>query len=232
MPRAPHSSALLAGRPWAKRSVFSTRRSRTRSMPLSSDMSTRLTRRTGASSRPSGYQTKASAAAKSGAGGGGGARRSSASAIRASSSALPSAGGAALALRGRCCRLPYRRLSSCERARRFGHVVHRVAAFPLAGRERLASAAGRRGVAQRCNWANGGYSPRRFCAQNRPFRPRGRPRLTAALGGAMLITPAFAQGMPFGLWRRQRRHDHVVHAADLDHRDYVFPGAAAAAAAR
>ena len=62
MPRAPHSSALLAGRPRAKRSVFSTRRSRTRSMPLSSDMSTRLTAATGASRRPSGCQTKASAA--------------------------------------------------------------------------------------------------------------------------------------------------------------------------
>ena len=33
MPRAPHSSALLAGRPRAKRWVFSTRRSRTRSIP-------------------------------------------------------------------------------------------------------------------------------------------------------------------------------------------------------
>ena len=33
MPRAPHSSALLAGRARAKRWVFSTRRSRTRSMP-------------------------------------------------------------------------------------------------------------------------------------------------------------------------------------------------------
>ena len=49
MPRAPHSSALLAGRPLAKRSVFSTSVSRTRSMPLSSDISTRLTRGTGAS---------------------------------------------------------------------------------------------------------------------------------------------------------------------------------------
>ena len=68
MPRAPHSSALLAGRPLAKRSVFSTSTSRTRSMPLSSDISTRLTRLTGASRRPSGCQTKASAPAKSGSG--------------------------------------------------------------------------------------------------------------------------------------------------------------------
>ena len=44
MPRAPQSRALLAGRPLAKRSVFSTSTSRTRSIPLSSDISTRLTR--------------------------------------------------------------------------------------------------------------------------------------------------------------------------------------------
>ena len=42
------------------------RRSRTRSMPLSSAMSTRLTRGTGASRRPSGCQTKASAAVEVG----------------------------------------------------------------------------------------------------------------------------------------------------------------------
>src|ERR1700733_15828920 len=60
MPRAPQSKALLAGRPSAKRSVFSIRMSRIRSMPLSRPISTRLTRGTGAS-RPSGCQTKASA---------------------------------------------------------------------------------------------------------------------------------------------------------------------------
>ena len=60
MPRAPHSSALLAGSPSAKRSVFSIRMSRIRSMPLSRPRSTRLTRGTG-ESRPSGCQTKASA---------------------------------------------------------------------------------------------------------------------------------------------------------------------------
>src|SRR5882757_3102924 len=63
MPRAPQSSALLAGRPSAKRSVFSIRMSRIRSIPLSRPRSTRLTRGTGAS-RPSGCQTKASAAPK------------------------------------------------------------------------------------------------------------------------------------------------------------------------
>src|ERR1700712_3071808 len=60
MPRAPHNSALLAGYPLAKRSVFSIRMSRIRSMPLSRLSSTRLTRGTGAS-RPLGCQMKASA---------------------------------------------------------------------------------------------------------------------------------------------------------------------------
>ena len=44
MPRAPQSSTLLAGRPAAKRSVLSTRMSRTRSTPRIRPMSTRLTR--------------------------------------------------------------------------------------------------------------------------------------------------------------------------------------------
>src|SRR5207253_2240634 len=63
MPRAPHSSALLAGSPLAKRTVFSIRMSRIRSIPLSRPRSTRLTRGTGAS-RPFGCQTKASALPK------------------------------------------------------------------------------------------------------------------------------------------------------------------------
>src|ERR1700730_1207459 len=62
MPRAPHNRALLAGSPSAKRSVFSIRMSRIRSIPLSRPRSTRLTRGT-AASRPSGCQTKASAEA-------------------------------------------------------------------------------------------------------------------------------------------------------------------------
>src|SRR3569833_372712 len=66
MPRAPHSSALLAGRPSAKRSVFSIRMSRIRSMPLSRSISTRLTRGA-ALKRPFGCQTKASASVKEGA---------------------------------------------------------------------------------------------------------------------------------------------------------------------
>ena len=98
MPRAPQSSALFAGRPRVKRSVFSTKRSRTRSMPLRSDISTRLTRATGASRRPSGCQTKASALTKSGTAGGGGARRSKASAIRSSTSSVAGVSGPGLAL--------------------------------------------------------------------------------------------------------------------------------------
>ena len=49
MPRAPHSSALLAGRPSAKRSVFSIRMSRIAVDALEQARSTRLTRGTGAS---------------------------------------------------------------------------------------------------------------------------------------------------------------------------------------
>ncbi len=88
MPRAPHNKALLAGRLRAKRSVFSTNRSRTRSIPFNSDMSTRLTRRTAASLRPSGCQTKASAAEKSSGAGAVGARRSNAPAIRINKAVL------------------------------------------------------------------------------------------------------------------------------------------------
>jgi preprotein translocase subunit YajC len=51
--------------------------------------------------------------------------------------------------------------------------------------------------AQRCNWANDGYSPRRFCAQNLPFIP-GRRAFPCGLGGTMFITPAFAQSGLFG----------------------------------
>ena len=82
MPRAPHRSALLAGRPRANRSVFSTRRSRTRSTPRRSLSSTRLTLATGPSVPRSARQTKASAASKSGFAGAKGASRSSASAMR------------------------------------------------------------------------------------------------------------------------------------------------------
>ena len=49
MPLAPHNRALLAGKPEAKRSVFSMRMSRTRSIPLSSSSATELTFLTGCS---------------------------------------------------------------------------------------------------------------------------------------------------------------------------------------
>ena len=86
MPRAPHSSALLAGSPLANRSVFSISVSRMRSMPLSSIISTRLTRGTGARRAPLGCQMKASAASKSVPVSTAGASRSSAAATRASMS--------------------------------------------------------------------------------------------------------------------------------------------------
>src|SRR3954467_6709044 len=82
MPRAPQSSALFAGRPLAKRSVFSIRVSRTRSMPLSSVIWTRLTRGTGTSREPCACQMKASAESKSELECCRGASRSNASAIR------------------------------------------------------------------------------------------------------------------------------------------------------
>ena len=46
MPRAPHSSALLAGNPSAKRRVFSSNWSEARSIPLRSAIGWRLTRAT------------------------------------------------------------------------------------------------------------------------------------------------------------------------------------------
>ena len=81
MPRAPHSSALLAGSPSAKRRVLSRRSVAVRSMPFSSDRGTRLTLLTGAKCpgilKFAGLcQTKASAASKSGGNGAGGAIRS------------------------------------------------------------------------------------------------------------------------------------------------------------
>ena len=65
MPRAPHSSTLLAGSPAAKRRVLSSRMSRTRSIPCSRSSSTRFTLATGSSQSPSACQTKASAASRS-----------------------------------------------------------------------------------------------------------------------------------------------------------------------
>src|SRR5208282_1367081 len=73
-----------------------------RSMPLRSDMSTRLTRGTGASRCASGYQMNASAMLKSGALGGAGASRSNAVAMRwrtsPSGTAVEDLSGAAIEL--------------------------------------------------------------------------------------------------------------------------------------
>ena len=93
MPRAPQRSALLAGRPRAKRRVLSIRMSRTRSMPCSRARSTRLTRRTGTSRFAVAENTKASAASKSGGLGGVGVRRSSAAAMRSSRGARAGSDG-------------------------------------------------------------------------------------------------------------------------------------------
>ena len=82
MPRAPHSSTLLAGSPLAKRRVLSSNMSRTRSIPWSRSRSTRLTFFTGSRYWLSACQTKASAASRSLAGAGLGAKRSSAAAMR------------------------------------------------------------------------------------------------------------------------------------------------------
>src|SRR5262245_50807489 len=118
MPRAPQRSALLAGRPRAKRSVFSTSTSRMRSMPLSSDISTRLTLATGTSLRPSGCQENASAAANRGAGAASGASRSSAAAIRSS---VGCEGADSLDIRGRAevleGRFRTRLAMACDRVR-------------------------------------------------------------------------------------------------------------------
>src|SRR5579864_272049 len=75
---------------------------------------------------------------------------------------------------------------------RTGHIFTDLR-LPLAGRGN--SGKRRRIASRRCNWANGGYSPRRFRA---PFFQTLRAAKWPP-GGAMLITPAFAQGLPFGL---------------------------------
>ena len=66
--------------------------------------------------------------------------------------------------------------------------------FPLAGQGTAGKLKSRRRAksaptpAQRCNWANGGYSPRRFCAQNLPFIP-GRRAFHAASEERCLLRP-------------------------------------------
>ena len=177
MPRAPHSSALLAGRPLAKRSVFSIRMSRIRSMPLSRPRSTRLTCGTGAS-RPFGCQTKASALPAR--------RRSRPSAKRrtgarqwppgrARSAPSASCSGAAWDVLSRRARISARRpsrprgsLFSEAFLTSFGFLtMHPYRAF------RKAASGANEGVWQRCNWDRGRYSPREF-ARTGPMLMRRR----------------------------------------------------------
>ena len=82
MPRAPQSRALLAGRPLAKRRVFSARVSRTRSMPRRRLISTRLTFGTGREPAPGRLPDEGVGGGEIGRAAAGGAIRSSAAAMR------------------------------------------------------------------------------------------------------------------------------------------------------
>ena len=88
VPRAPQSKALLAGKPFAKRSVLPCNISICCSIPRKSSRSRRLMLWTGIKRSGLVCQTYASAASRDCKGGGGGAIRSSASAIRCSRSLL------------------------------------------------------------------------------------------------------------------------------------------------
>src|SRR5665213_10469 len=88
MPLAPQSKALLAGKPLAKRVVFSTKVALDWSMPCKRVISTRFTLATGKRPATEPFQTKASALAKLGALACSGAKRAKASAIRRISSFL------------------------------------------------------------------------------------------------------------------------------------------------
>src|SRR6185437_10523743 len=87
MPRAPHRSALLAGRPSAKRRVLAISVSRWLSIALSNSRSMLATSATSVSAPRCGSQTKASPFSGSALGRGAGASRSSAAAARASNEA-------------------------------------------------------------------------------------------------------------------------------------------------
>src|SRR5262249_34852448 len=100
MPRAPQSSALLAGRPLANRSGFLIRISRIPSMPWSRVSSTRLTRATFVS-RPFGCPTKASASAKEQGASGVGPLAERCPAIASSAAAILAALSSLVSLAGR-----------------------------------------------------------------------------------------------------------------------------------
>ena len=181
MPRAPHSSALLAGRPLAKRSVFSISMSRTRSMPLSSVISTRLTRGTGHEPRPCGCQMKASAAAKSGSACGRGASRSSASAIRVKRLARPARSavrfGAGFRLRAWTLIWP------SERFRFAAPLAGRLAPRKAQNPEKSEILGPFSRIARRCNWSADRYIPRTFRAPLGRQAPPGQPPHLAAFRG-------------------------------------------------
>src|SRR5437868_2663357 len=98
-------------------------------MPLSSDISTRLTRATGESRDPTGCQTKASARARSGIAAEGGARRSSVCAIRVKTS--PWASESVSPLRGFAWDLAPRRVFGADFGFRIGRAFGSAA--PLSG---------------------------------------------------------------------------------------------------
>src|SRR5215211_6014794 len=236
MPRAPHKSALLAGRPRAKRSVFSTSMSRTRSMPLSSDISTRLTRAIGVRRRPSGCQTKASAAAKSGVAGARGARRSSAAAMRLSVSARNETSGAARSDMGGfqasvaipkfatgygthpyanfgigalACQFP---IAACAASQGEGGKLRRTASVTIvATAGRAVAIAGAAAIVR----ADFGRRPDRFVTPGEPTRGPDAD---------------LARVRPVRWWGAER-HVDVVAAVHPDFRYHVFPDPAATAAA-
>ncbi len=172
MPRAPHSRALLAGRPRAKRSVLSISRSRTRSTPWSSEMSTRLTLAIGSSAPRSARQTKASAASKSGRGSGGGARRSSASAMRASSRARSEEAGDGAVIGSSMAGALWRKSASGASDASLNSAALGVT-VGRRGRRELGSAAGRR---------RGRHAP--ACARSPPSPPSRRSGSRDRRGGS------------------------------------------------
>src|SRR5579863_5964223 len=196
MPRAPHSSALLAGSPLAKRSVFSIRMSRIRSIPFRRPMSTRLTRGT-AASRPSGCQMKASAWASESAAEAAGDAAERWVTIASNAHAIRSGASPPEACTAICSDVDgvFRKAAlGAERGaslRGFFDILGLPDHAPLTGltggRKRRKS-----GVGRRCNWDRGRYSPREFARIGSALgRPAVHSRSTRI--ARMLITPAFAQ---------------------------------------
>src|SRR5258705_7415881 len=219
MPRAPHSSALFAGRPLAKRSVFSISVSRTRSMPLSSVISTRLTRGTGTSREPCACQMKASAESKSEFEFGRGASRSSASAIRVKvcASGAPDFGLAADVGFGLDFDLAIGALSVGR--------SHTGAAFAPQGAKpgkiRILGPFSR--TTRRCNWFADRYIPRTFGRRWGGRRRRDSRRAIIADTEAFHVHFACIRTGWLVVRRRQRQHAGVAAALRLDLRHHVLP---------